>query len=46
VIRPEHLARAQLPERIPGTQLTRPDEWKDEFDAGDRQSARLPVNAA
>jgi hypothetical protein len=27
-------------------QLTRPDEWKDEFDAGDRQSARLPVNAA
>jgi uncharacterized LabA/DUF88 family protein len=34
VIRPEHLARAQLPERIPGTQLTRPDEWKDDFDAG------------
>ena len=27
VLRPEHLARAQLPERIPGTQLTRPDQW-------------------
>ena len=25
---PSHLPRAQLPERIPGTQLSRPDAWK------------------
>ena len=28
ILRPEHLAKSQLPERIPGTRLTRPDQWK------------------
>lgn len=46
VLRPEHLARAQLPEKIPGTQLTRPDEWKAEYVAKVQGSPRLPVNAA
>lgn len=46
VIRPEHLARAQLPERIPGTQLTRPEQWKENCAPRDRMSARPAPNAA
>jgi uncharacterized LabA/DUF88 family protein len=46
VIRPEHLAQAQLPERIPGTQLTRPTQWKENYTPRDRQSALSPPNAA
>ncbi len=46
VLRPEHLAQAQLPDRIPGTQLTRPDEWRSDFITGNHESERLPVNAA
>ena len=29
VIRPSHVADAQLPDKIPGTPLTRPDAWRD-----------------
>jgi uncharacterized LabA/DUF88 family protein len=46
VIRPEHLARAQLPERIPGTPLTRPDQWREDRTPEDRESALPPSNAA
>lgn len=46
VIRSEHLARAQLPERIPGTQLTRPEQWKENCAPRDRESARPAPNAA
>ncbi len=46
VLRPEHLAQAQLPERIPGTQLTRPDEWRSDFITENHESERLPVSAA
>ena len=35
VLRAEHLARAQLPERIPGTQLARPSEWSEGNARGD-----------
>jgi uncharacterized LabA/DUF88 family protein len=48
VLSPAHLASSQLPERIPGTQLNRPDRWKQA--AADvaliRRPMRSPPNAA
>jgi uncharacterized LabA/DUF88 family protein len=46
VIHPEQLAQAQLPERIPGTQLTRPERWKEIGTPRDDQSALPSHNAA
>lgn len=48
VLSPAHVASAQLPERIPGTQLSRPDSWKQDTVSVDlfQRSADRPSNAA
>jgi uncharacterized LabA/DUF88 family protein len=46
ILGPEHLARAQLPERIPGTQLTRPEQWKTDATYEERAAEMQPPNAA